>query len=439
MKKYLLFFLISLSIYLARSTISGQGVFGDGNAYYSYAHTLTFKGSLDFRQIYNHLSYFPGKKYQFNRAFWRQQPTSTGMLPNQWLIGPALTWLPLMFTFRTITFLLNLPISPLSLIWEQIAGISGILSAITGLYLLERTLLHHYSPRISSITVYILFFATHLFFYIAFEPVLSHSSIFFLVCLLLFLLHHQQTNRLQSWFLWGFLLGLISINRPSGFTFIPLLLLPASQLASHRSRALSLTTSAAAFILGITPQLLVQHTLFGSFFSQPYLTGYHGQAIFSFRFLLPALFSAERGLFIWTPILILALPGLYRFLARNRKFFPILIVLLLHLFFVGSWNGVISAGFGNRFFIEVLPLLAFGLATFFSTLKSRTTLTILTLSIIWNFALLTQFFLDKPRLVDLHGLTYTNLITGQITTPLKFIQSFSHNDLPTLIRDQILD
>ena len=427
MKLYLILFIIAIIPYSLRSITSKQGVFGDGNAYWSYAHTLTFQGNLDFTDIYNHLNNFEGKKYAFTRAFWRQEPTLTGMLPNQWLIGPAILWLPALVVVNTFTTLFQIPISPFSLFWEFVAGVSGITYGLLGLFILEKTLNKYFSKKISTITITTLFLTTHLFFYIAFEPLLSHSNIFFLNSLLLYVITHLSAHKYKTWLSLGIIFGLISITRPSGISIFPLLIYLAHQHSTQKKRTKrTIISFCTGLFIGILPQLLVQQILFGSPFSQPYMTGYHGSPSFSPSHILPALFSAKRGLFIWTPILFSATLSLAKWSKKNDlgKFF--LLFLVIHLLIVGTWNGVLSAGFGNRFFIEVLPVLAFGLAHFFSSKSPKQIVVITLLSLYWNLALLTQFFLDKPRLVDQQNLTYINLVTGQLTFPAKLLSALTN-------------
>lgn len=431
MNKYLLFFLLSLILYSSRVIVTKQGVYGDGNAYWSYAHALTFKGSLDFTDVYQHLSHFQGRKYQFSRVFWRQGPTSTGMLPNQWLIGPSLLWLPLLVTTHFSTILLSLGVSPYSVFWEFLAGLSGITFGLLGLYFLEKTLHRFFDFTSSTRVIWLLFLTTHLFFYIALEPVHSHSSIFFLICFLIFFVTRPQPHGPLRWFIPSLLVGLIAITRPSGIAstvlFLPLFHSPL------KSKISDYFTLALGFLVGIFPQLLTQYIIFGSVFSQPYLTGYHGQATFSLKFIPLALFSAQRGLFIWTPILLIGLFGLIQWTKNMQLRKVFILYLLIQLLIVGTWNGIISAGYGNRFFIETLPIYAFGFAHVFSRLSQKTYLLLLFGGLYWNLALLTQFFLDKPRLVDLNHITYPNLFLGQFIFPIKALSLLqSHGILNTI-------
>jgi hypothetical protein len=76
------------------------------------------------------------------------------------------------------------------------------------------------------------------------------------------------------------------------------------------------------------------------------------------------LFSSEHGLLSWTPILALALLGLFLPPRAARSLTLYLAVAAAAFYYVISsypyWHGM--ASFGNRFFISLTPIFIFGLA-----------------------------------------------------------------------------
>ena len=176
--------------------------------------------------------------------------------------------------------------------------------------------------------------------------------------------------------------------------------------------------------LGITvlPQLVVQQIIYGSFLIQPYAVFYTGQQAISLWWLPQSLFSVERGLIFWHPSIILALLGLHQWYKSSRLGLVFLIYLFAILMAVGFWGGALSAGFGNRFFIETLPLLAFGFAAYIQNTSVKHALLLFGSLAVWNTLLVIQFFSDKTRIIDQKGLTYINFIIGQFTSPLIIIR-----------------
>jgi hypothetical protein len=91
----------------------------------------------------------------------------------------------------------------------------------------------------------------------------------------------------------------------------------------------------------------------------------------TFNFLSPelwgVLFSVQKGLFFWSPLLLAAVAG---FALGSRKTSPFVVgaavVLLLDTYLIASWwDWQFGASYGHRGFIDVLPLLSVGLAAFF--------------------------------------------------------------------------
>ncbi len=117
---------------------------------------------------------------------------------------------------------------------------------------------------------------------------------------------------------------------------------------------------------------------------------------------LALLFSANHGLFSWTPLLLIATAGLFLFWWR----FPaigicVICMLLAFYYFMASypdWAGISS--YGNRFFVSLTVFFVLGLATVLnaiaSRLRSRAVASawlgaILSIFIFWNLGLIFQW------------------------------------------------
>jgi hypothetical protein len=118
--------------------------------------------------------------------------------------------------------------------------------------------------------------------------------------------------------------------------------------------------------------------------------------------LASVLFSSDHGLFVWTPILIIAVAGIFLLYRRDRPLATYLVTALLALYYLiaidSCWDGISS--FGNRFFISLTPIFVLGLAVFFSDLArwvkgARRGMAIASsvtaLLILWNLAFVFQW------------------------------------------------
>jgi hypothetical protein len=78
-------------------------------------------------------------------------------------------------------------------------------------------------------------------------------------------------------------------------------------------------------------------------------------------------FSADHGLFSWTPILILAVAGLFVLRKYDRELAnDSIVIFVAYLYIIGcyqDWHGISS--YGSRFFVALTPLFILGLAALF--------------------------------------------------------------------------
>ncbi|MBI4973788.1 hypothetical protein HZC27_04220 [Candidatus Roizmanbacteria bacterium] len=387
MRKYVILFIISCSIFLIHFLKVKHGIYGDGNGYYSIAHTLFFQRGLNFAPIYYSLSHFQGASYEFSRVFWNTSKTVTGGLNNPWLIGTSLFWLPSFFFISILNFVFNLKLSMFSSFYEIGCGVTGILLVLTGLFFLESYLRHHFDKKISSYTVLSIFFSSQLFYYASFEPALSHQVSFFLVCLLLFLTAKKITDPLSAVVI-GLTVGLLSITRMGDTLLVlPWLLLKFREWV-HAKKYTNFILIVFAFCISLVPQLLLQWGMYGSAFQNPYLQGEKGTPhLFTLSSIIAHLFSPKGGFLLWSPLFAAGIFGLMKM--RKSQFF--LIILILFTLLISSWESQVPAGFGNRFFISAIPLMAPGVAYLFKNYEKRL-LIFSTLCFLWNIFLLTRFY-----------------------------------------------
>ena len=118
----------------------------------------------------------------------------------------------------------------------------------------------------------------------------------------------------------------------------------------------------AVFLISLAPTFLTRQIIYGS----PFATGYPGVRTWNWTSpaLLQVLFSADHGMFSWTPILFFATVGLFFVLKRNALLGAgSLLTFFAYYYFIASypdWDGLSS--YGNRFFVSLTPIFILGLA-----------------------------------------------------------------------------
>jgi hypothetical protein len=304
---------------------------------------------------------------------------------NRWVnrlpIGVAVLMMPFVIVADLLTRWSNLPRDGFSLYYQHAAALSGLAYFLVGLAVLRRTLSRYFSPAVTLWTLVAITWGTNLFHYAVYDGTFSHAFSFALVCALVELadLWWAHPTRRRTVAL-GIVAGLIVITRQSNGLW--LLLVPGwrvsawsqvggriKELWQRRGAVLAMSALAAAVV---APQLAIykratNHWLVNSY--APYGLG--------FTFLSPhlfgALFSTERGLFFWSPVLLFAVAGLFVARGWAREVLPTAaVVFALNAWVIASWTEwQYGAGYGHRAFIDSLAIMGVFVAAFFAWVSER--------------------------------------------------------------------
>ncbi|MBU1327253.1 hypothetical protein KKB64_03475 [Patescibacteria group bacterium] len=315
--------------FFAHALYLKKAVYGDGIFYYSWLRSGVVDHDIDFANEYSHYGV-------------AQPPTPLGYAGNKYSVGPALLWAPLYVWTHTLMMGYGY-----SLPYELAAGFTSVSLALVGLILLYRFLAKSFSKQASFLAVAGIAAATNLFFYGSLDPVNSHALSFFAATLFLSLL--AQKNR--SWFLVGAGLGFLALFRLQDVAYALILF---THLGGGRKILIRILLGFSSVFVW---QLLAWQTLYGTIFSNPYMFGGEGFNIFR-PHILGVLFSPANGLFLWTPITMVGIFGLFW-----KKSWGYIAVFALELLLIASWSTWRQgASYSGRMFVSILPLLAIGLA-----------------------------------------------------------------------------
>ena len=120
---------------------------------------------------------------------------------------------------------------------------------------------------------------------------------------------------------------------------------------------------------------------------------------------LQVLFSPEHGFFIWTPLALMAIGGLFLVPASHRRLGACLLLMVALQIYVGgsveSWT--VAGAFGQRRFIALTAAMVIGLAALrASSGGARKVVTaFVVLCVYWNLALIAEFsigLMDRQKL-----------------------------------------
>lgn len=234
-----------------------------------------------------------------------------------------------------------------------------------GLYFLTRWYASQSNNRSAFLTVLLLFFGTHLYYYVVDESLMSHAYSFVLLCTALFF--SQQfwlEQRMRNFIVLIGALALAVLIRPTNFLFTPIVLFIGVQCSSDITARLkmlfTLKRILLAFIIGLLiflPQILYWKFAYGNYLAWSY-TG-EGFTNWNQPYIMEVLFAPQSGLFPYTPMLLFTLIVSFFYWKRNKNTRVIISVFLLVTYLCASWSNPFfgECNFGKRPFVEFLPVL----------------------------------------------------------------------------------
>jgi hypothetical protein len=408
-----LLFLLILSLPLVNPWVRGDGV-----GYYAFARALLIQRNLDFTADYQHAN----QGFREARLDSEGNPrdifrTATGHLDNHFTVGPAMLWAPFLVCAHAAVLLArvfgaHVAADGFSLPYLLAMAFGTLLYGFLALLLSYRLASQFVAERWALLATIAIWWASSLPVYMYFNPSWSHAHSAFTVALFFwYWLRTRESRTTSQWFLLALIAGLaLNVYYPNA---IVLMVLVPEALASYHSGWTTRNDSpqlARLFahhfffcivtLIALLPTFLTKYVVYGGVFE----TGYIPITQWSWRspWFLALLFSANHGLFSWTPILVLAVAGIFFAAGRFRSVgVSVLCVLLTFYYFMASypdWPGISS--YGNRFFVSLTVFFVLGLASFFDSTASvlrgerqaATCFTVVTIIfVLWNLGLIFQW------------------------------------------------
>jgi Dolichyl-phosphate-mannose-protein mannosyltransferase len=441
----LLFFLFLLTLPLANPWVRGDGV-----GYYAYLRSALIDHDLRFENDYlgaNEsfiISHVDSQGRLLPRLY-----TKTGYVENHFSVGPAILWAPVMLAVHGSILLADhfgahVAADGYSRPYLLAMALTTASYGFLSLFLTFRVARKYFDDRWSLFATVAIWLASSLPVYMYFNPSWSHALSAFTVALFLWYWERTKLQRTtKQWAILGLTAGLMgNVYYPNAI----LLIFPAlevlflwrakqrdsGQLAIRiQKSALSCGLFIVTFFAALLPTLITRQIIYGS----PFETGYPSISLWNWTspVLLNILFSSDHGMFSWTPVLILAVVGLFFLIKRNFLLGAgSLLTFLAFYYFIASypdWDGISS--FGNRFFVSLTPIFILGLAALlssFSSLLGKSTRVVavagpvLAFLIVWNAGFIFQW--GTHMVPARGGISWNVMVHNQFTeVPLRFTHS----------------
>lgn len=314
-------------------------------------------------------------------VFWAKK-TATGKYVFKMTMGLSFLYAPFFLVANQLAAHYGFDPGGYSAPYQLAIVLAALFYLALGLIFLAKVLRFYFSKRTTGFTLLAIGLGTNLFWYTSLEPGMPHVYDFALASAFLYLVivWYQKINFWRSLLL-GLVLGLLTLIRPVNVLFGIFFLLYGiydtegfrRRWSLYKTKFHYLILIAIFAFLVLVPQMIYWKTVTGNWI-------YYSYGDQGFFFLNPhltdVLFSFRKGWFIYTPVMIFAVLGIYLLFRNNKAFFlPVLLLLAVYLYVVSSWWCWWYGGsLGQRELIDIYPVMALPLATVIHWVYKRASL-----------------------------------------------------------------
>ena len=340
----------------------------DGREYFVQVRSLVLDRDLDFA---NENASFGVRGTAGNFAF-----------------GAPLLWVPFFVLAHLWLGLLNLFGAGYSLEgyfnpYQRAVGLGSLVYGYAALILAYRLLIQYFSRWLAAATTISVTCGSFVIWYLVVDNSMSHAVSMFAVTLFVCFWHQTRGDTsVRRWALLGAAAGLMSLVRWQNLLFVVFpaaealghlvprfsVAVPPRQEATWKQPAAAYAAFGAAWIVAFSPQLYFWKAVRGGWLAMP--AGAHG-AQWTSPALGDVLFSPDRGLFSWTPLLLLAVLGLIPFARRHPQLGALLVAAFVLQIYINATVEWFGHGFGARRFANCMLVFAIGLAALLQWMKQR--------------------------------------------------------------------
>lgn len=326
----------------------------------------------------NYYSYLPATvihhdlTFQYTTKYWYTMAPN-GARVAKGTCGMAIMYAPWFFLGHKIAINTHVPQDGYSGPYNEMIHYGTIFYSLIGFIFMRRILSRYFKDIVVAATLICLYFGTNLFYYTVAEGAMTHSYLFCLFSLYIWLvIKWHEKPKIHSTIFLGLLLGLITLIRPTEIIIGLIFLLYdvhswkefKTKMAFLWSKwALLLLMAVCAFLV-VLPQLIYWKWITGHYFFFSYGSTEH--FFFGDPKIINVLFSYRKGWLVYTPLMVFSVIGML----FGKRYFPkinlsLLIYFVVNLYLIASWwCWWYGGGFGMRALVQSYCMLGLFLAAF---------------------------------------------------------------------------
>ena len=260
---------------------------------------------------------------------------------NKYYQGLSYIWFPFFALGHIFAKLLHYPADGFSPPYQLCIGLASLIYLLIGLVFLRKLILKLFKHELAAVCVpAAIFYGTHLFTYVISANTLSHSYSFtFMVLFLYFLISYlnDDTYRLRNLLLCFLFLVITGCIRPLNVLIV--CVVPAFLPKGFFKQAFQFETFKWYYAIIILLALgAIYHQLHITYIQTNSLIAYtytDERFYFADSKFFDALFSYHIGLFVYVPVMLLALFGIPFLPTRQRIILPLFFFFIIFLY--GAW------------------------------------------------------------------------------------------------------
>jgi hypothetical protein len=350
-------FVFILVYFALNKTWSSNRITVDAPSYYTYLPAFIIHGDPDLKFIDQDRSYYRDKIWFYTL------PDGKRLIKHPPGISVMLS--PFFSAAHLIAKASDSDTRGYSLLYQNFCTAGVLFYFFLGLFFLRRILIRFFSDASAAVTLLVIVLATNLLWYASAEALMPHAISFSLVSASVwYFLRWLDADQRRFLLVFALLFGLTVLVRPLALSlsvfFLCFAIIHDGGVSCFfdrlKKQVPSLLWAVLVFGLIISPQLLYWRHISGKWILDVYMDEHF---VFGSPQFFPFLFSFRKGLFVYSPVLLLMVPGLFVLYKRSATWFwSVLLIFCASVLLLSSWWAwSYGISWGMRPMIDYYPFL----------------------------------------------------------------------------------